>query len=116
MLLLTPSGYNYFTLSQQSADYACSTIPHSLTGSNQPLLTLLANPVIAALLVLNTKRFSLVAFCSKESMIVGSALLAKLGNKALCYYKHKQSKAKYSRNYSSFQLTTEPLYTFIKAK
>ena len=72
--------------------------------------------VIAALLVLNTKRFSLVAFCSKESMIVGSALLAKLGNKALCYYKHKQSKAKYSRNYSSFQLTTEPLYTFIKAK
>ena len=48
--------------------------------------------VIAALLVLNTKRFSLVAFCSKESMIVGSALLAKLGNEALCYYKHKQSK------------------------
>lgn len=48
--------------------------------------------VIAALLVLNTKRFSLVAFCSKESMIVGSALLAKLGNEALCYYKNKQSK------------------------
>lgn len=89
MLLLTPSGYNYFTLSQQSADYGCPTNGLKSTSPNavgQP------KTVIAALLVLNTKRFSLVAFCSKESMIVGSALLAKLGNEARCYYKHKQSK------------------------
>lgn len=65
MLLLPLSCYNYFTLRQQSADYACSTIPHGLTGSNKPLLTLLANPS-----------------WSSAPMIVGSALLAKQGNGA----------------------------------
>ena len=92
MRLLPLLCYNYFILRQHSADYACSTIPHGLTGSNKPLLTLLANP-------LGHQHQSLWAVLFSPNKVMG---------------RHNIISINSPRDYSSVRWTTVPLYTFVK--